>query len=330
MIRFHKKNILTTTLLAALALSLSACGDSDASAQGAGTDEQVVINFGSFATGTASRQVLYAEEAGYFDEEGIDLRIESQQSTASIAQLTATGDFDLSYLTFQPAMSAIASGIDVKVLSTVQNIEPGMQTLWVAKDSGIESLADLVENGGSIAVASVGGFQELLTREALVQAGLNDSQIEFVGISPSEMIAALERGDIAAAGLTPPSRAGALIDPDSQVVELYDFADTPSISGLAQGGLWANEDFLKENPEAIDGFMRAVERAAAELGEDPELDLQYLADLGNLEPDLAAEMVLESWVGDVSVEQTQEVIDLMVDHDMLKEGQVSADAIVAE
>src|SRR5699024_144919 len=127
----------------------------------------------------------------------------------------------------------------VKVLSTVQNIEPGMQTLWVAKDSGIESLEDLVENGGSIAVASVGGFQELLTREALVQAGLDDSKVEFIGVSPTEMIAALERGDVAAAGLTPPSRAGALIDSDSPVVELYDFADTPSLSGLAQGGLWA-------------------------------------------------------------------------------------------
>lgn len=330
MIRLRRRNVVATTLLASLALTLSACGQNDASAQDNGTDEQVVINFGSFATGTASRQVLYAEEAGYFDEEGIDLRIESQQSTATIAQLTATGDFDLSYLTFQPAMSAIASGIDVKVLSTVQNIEPGMQTLWVAKDSGIESLEDLVENGGSIAVASVGGFQELLTREALVQAGLDDSKVEFIGVSPTEMIAALERGDVAAAGLTPPSRAGALIDPDAPVVELYDFADTPSIAGLAQGGLWANKKFLDENPEAIDGFMQAVERAAEELEEDPALDLQYLAELGNLEPDLASEMVLETWVGDVSVEQTQEVIDLMVKHDTLKEGQVSADAIVAE
>jgi NitT/TauT family transport system substrate-binding protein len=326
----NRHPVTIAALMGAAALVLSGCSSPDTAPpeenEGSrpGAQETVTVAYGSFSTGTSARQVLYADEKGYFEEEGIELEVTTLMSTPSLASLLASGELDVATVSYQPAFNALAAGIDIRVLATIQAVQEGMQTVWVHEDSGIKSLEDL-EEGARFGIASVGGYGELLLRESMEQAGLSMDNITFTEVAPPEAAAALERGDIDAAHLPSPFAAAIMNAADSPLTRMYDFADTPTLTGMVQGGLWANGQFADENPDVVEGFLRAVERAAAELEADPELDVEYLARLGKLEPAIAGLMPLERWVGKVTTEDLEVVIDLMVEHGMLEEGAVNVD-----
>jgi NitT/TauT family transport system substrate-binding protein len=329
-----RHSVVLAALAGATALALSACSGSPdpvdpgaAPETGSGSGETTTLRYGSFSTGTGARQVLYADEKGYFEEEGIDLEVTTLQSTASLASLLASGELEVANVSYQPALNALAAGIDIRPLATVQALQDDMQTVWAREDSGVDSLEDL--EGTRFGVASVGGYGELLLRESLTQAGLNADSVTFTEVAPPETIAALERGDIDAAHLPSPFAAAVLNNPESPLTRVYDFAETPTLKGIAQAGLWANGAWANENPDAADAFLRAVERAAEELEADPALDVEYLARLGKFEPGIAERMPLEHWVGEVRPDDVQQVADLMVEHGMLEEGAVDVDDVVA-
>lgn len=306
-------------------LLLAGCGNSgdtsETGASGPSKDNPVTVKYGSFSTGTAARQVLVAQDKGFFADEGIHLEITTLMSTAALGSLLASGEVGVANLTYQPAFDALAAGIDIKMLSGVQAIQPGMQTVYARKDSGITSLKDL--KGKKFAVSSLGGYGEMLLAESLKEYGMSISDVTMVEVSPPETIGALERGDVDAAHLASPYRAAVKTNPQSPLTEVYDFYDTKALQSLGQSALVANGTWLEKNKGTADAFMRAVNKAAEFLNSNEEEDRVYLAKLGKFNPEQVKEIPLEKWVGgQTGKSQLQHVLELMD-----RNGQIESDSV---
>lgn len=315
--------------VAVSALMLAGCSASGASSENSGENsssaEPTTITFGNFGAGSASRFVMYAEELGYFADENLSVEFSSQTSTATLAQLLATGDLDMAYLSFQPAVDAREAGIDIRSVMVSQTLEPGMQTAWVNADSGIESLEDLASSGGRVALPSLGGYNEMLFQASFEDLGLSTDKIEFIQVAPNDSMGGLERGDIVATGPTPPNRAAELGKGDtSKLKEIWDFSETESLNGLYQGGVFANAKWADENPDALAAFERAVNRAVEEIAPQPELDLEMLIALSKIPVESSPYYTLETWIGAPDVNEIDRVLKLMTKYNMLEEGEVEA------
>ncbi|MFC7400952.1 ABC transporter substrate-binding protein [Citricoccus sp. GCM10030269] len=321
------KSQFRSALAVASVLLLTACSsttETGANSNADGGSAEGTVNYGSFSTGTGARQVLVAEDMGLFEDHGIDLEITTLMSTSALAQLVASGDADIANLTYQPAFNAMAAGVELRMLSGVQKLQDGMQTVYVKEDSGIESIEDL--RGKKIAVASLGGYGESMVAEALETAGMTLDDVTMVEVSPPETTAAIQRGDVDAGHLTPPSRAAVEAEDGQGLEMLIDFNSIPSLEGMPQGALVTSADYYEGHEDLIGNFMDAVDEAAQALEEDPEQDTKYLAELGKFEPSIAENIVLETWVGgETTREDLQRVVDLMVEHGQLQEGSVDLD-----
>lgn len=315
--------------IAVSALMLTGCSASEApsggSSEGGTSAESTKITFGNFGSGSASRFVMYAEELGYFADENLEIEFSSQTSTATLAQLLATGDLDLGYLSFQPAVDAREAGIDLRSVLVSQTLEPGMQTAWVNADSGIKSIEDLAATGGKIALPSLGGYNELLFQATFDELGLSTDKIEYIQVAPNDSMGGLERGDIVATGPTPPNRAAELGKGEaSKLREIGDFAESSSLAGLYQGGIFANGKWADANPDALAAFERAVTRAVEEIEPQAELDLEKLVTLAKIPEESAPHFALETWVGAPDVKEIDRVLKLMTKYKMLDAGKVEA------
>jgi len=319
------KSIKRLAAAAAALFLLAGCGAPQSSESA--EDGTTTVSYGSFSTGTGARQVLVADKLGLFEKQQLQLDTTTLMSTSALAQLVATGDAEIANLTYQPAFNALAAGVDLRMISGIQKLQDGMQTVYIKKDSGIGSIADL--KGKKIAVASLGGYGESMVAEALETAGLSLKDVTMVEVAPAETIAAIERGDVDAGHLTPPSRAALVAKGDSALEMLVDFNTIPSLKGMAQGALVTTTKYYEANRDVVDKFMKAVDEAAATLEKDPKQDTQYLAELGKFDTAVAENMVLEKWVGgETTKADLQRVVDLMVKHGQLQEGTVDLDAFM--
>jgi sulfonate transport system substrate-binding protein len=146
--------------------------------------------------------------------------------------------------------------------------------IMVSQDSDIQSIADLA--GKKVgAFAGSGGHAFLL--KALDEAGLTVDDIEFVNISPVDVMAALENGEVDAAVFTYQFIYAAEQTGEARVLRdsegLYRFALIYS----------ANKDFLTNYPELAKRFLKVNERMKNYIDENREAAYDTIAEATGVE-----------------------------------------------
>lgn len=304
-------------LAAASALLLAGCS-SPSSEETSGADgelETTTVRYGTFSTGLASREVLIAEELGYFEDAGLQVEFQNVATTAALIPLLASGQLDMAYLSYQPTFSALAAGVDLTLAGHTQDLTEGIQALYVATDSDFESVADL--EGKRIGVNAVGGFGDILVGEALATEGYTLDDVELVELNFSNMIGAIEQGEIDAGWLPSSFIAVADADPEERTRRLVDFSDIPSLTSLPQGGDIAAGAFQRENPNTVAAFVAAEKKAAEYLAENPEYDREQQVKIAGFPPAVGKLLGLVPYVGNVSVDDLEKVAELQKQYGQL-------------
>jgi len=174
-------------------------------------------------------------------------------ATSVALQGMASGDFDVSYMSFTALASAIVNGgIDIKVLSDISSWgSNGHQSveMIVKADSGINSAADL--KGKVLAVTARGtGFHYALLAH-LRKAGLKPSDYTIVEVGRAAMDAALREGRVdlivtAAPFLFTTEKKGGvkrLFTPEDAMGDIQSLI------------LVGSTPFLKKHPAAVKDFL---------------------------------------------------------------------------
>ncbi len=233
-----------------LALTTWATAEAQAQAKKALT-ELTVLAPGPSAVLTYS--FFVAEGEGYFRDEGLDAKWEAVDGSSQVLQAVAAGKAQIGRPGPGPILAARARGLDVVFL---YNLYPkSLFGLMAKKDSPYKTPGDL--KGKVIGVGTADGAEVAFIRPMLVDAGMKEGKdYTFLPVGDGGMAAAaFLRGDI---------EAYAASMSDAAVITRRGLAmrDLTPEKYLAYfgNGFVAMGSYIKQNPEVIKGFGRAMVR----------------------------------------------------------------------
>ncbi|MGE6605570.1 ABC transporter substrate-binding protein [Halomonas sp. NPDC076908] len=268
---------------------------------------------------------LMAAEKGYFAEEGLDVQIDSGSGSAGAINRVASGAYEMGFGDLNALIEFLAENPDGPGIQGVYIVYDGTPAaVFARKENGIESPADLA--GKTIAAPAFDtGY-----RAWGVFAAANDLAADAVAwqnVDPALRETLLTRGDVDAitgfyfTSLLNLEERG-MSEDDLTIMPFPDYG-VP----LYGNAIIASESFAEENPEAVQGFLRAFNRALGETIADPDAAIEYVKNrdgLINVEMEtrrlkLALESVVdtpdarEHGVGGVDEERLIEAIQLVAD-----------------
>lgn len=213
--------------------------------------------------GTAGKEtdaeVYYAQDMGFFKKAGLNVDIQTMPNGAAVAAAVASGALqvgDSNVLSISVArqknlpFSIFAPG----ALYTSTSPTTGFA---VAVAGPIRTPHDL--NGKTLAGVSLGGLDQLSMQSWLDKNGGDSTSVKFVELVPSQMIAALDRGTVAAVSLPDPILDAALTDKTVRVIG-YNY------DGIAKSflitGWFATNDWLAKNTDTARRFADVMAETA--------------------------------------------------------------------
>jgi NitT/TauT family transport system substrate-binding protein len=212
--------------------------------------------------------VFWAQEKGYFKAEGLDVDID--QGTGSSATITriASGTYDAGFG-------------DMNAIIQLAGTKPGEQPVMVymiynkppfaliAKTSSpIKTLQDVV--GHTMGTPAGGSAGQLFAPLAKLN-GIDPAKVSVTNMQPNLQEQMLINGQVdfsAVFTVTSYSNLiGMKVDPDKDVRWLF-FSDYGV--DLYSNGIMVSQKLLKEKPKAVEGLVRALNRAIIETAAAPD------------------------------------------------------------
>lgn len=316
-------------LLAASALLVTACGDSDSgsgSAAGGGDGGPATLRVSETA-GAPLYFLTYGYEQGFFEDAGVDLEISSSAGGATVIPQLVSGDLDVAGSNVVSAMIARSQGLPIQMVaagtSTSEEQDQDFSALMVTADSPAQSIADL--EGQTIAVNSLRNINDIVLGSMLEEAGLSYDSVQFVEIPFPDMAATVASGDVAAAMIIEPFITIA----ENQGLRIIGSPYWELRPGLQIGTYLMTEQMVAENPEAVEAFQEGVQATADAIAEDPDAFRAALPEMSQISPEVAQEVRINLWRGENERESLELIQGLMVQYGLIDE-ELDLDEVLAD
>jgi NitT/TauT family transport system substrate-binding protein len=192
---------------------------------------------------------------GFFKDEGLEINVEAVDGSSQVLQAMSAGMAQIGAPGPGPVLSARARGVDVVF---IYNLYPkALFGLVVKKESSYNQAGDL--KGKVIGVGTADGSEVSFVRPILDEAGMVEGKdFTFLPVGDGGMAAAaFERGDVVAYAAAVPDAAIM----EARGLKLREITPDKFLSYFGNG-FATMAAFMKENPKAIEGFGRALVRAA--------------------------------------------------------------------
>lgn len=299
-------------LAAATALALAGCTDSGAPAPedtDSGPSETYQVRIAALPIAETGA-IWAAQEAGIFDEYGIELEILPAQGGAQAIPALVAGDIDFAIGQPMGPFRASLAGEEVRILSNYANSLPSgedVNSVVASAASGITSWADL--SGKTVSVNSLGAAGDLTIRAAVEADGGDPSTINFVAVAFPDVPAQIEAGAIDAAWAPDPFRGMVVAAGGTDLGGPYQ----QSIPGLTVLTNFTLQKVIDENPGMVEAWNAAL-AAALEFAAGNE-DAVRAAIATNLDiPEAAAAgIVLPEFTADLSNAGLEDLVALAME-----------------
>lgn len=297
------KKLLALLLTAAMAVGLAACGSgaaapasseaapasSSAEAEPAPqqSGELRTVNFCLTRTAEVLEDTPFwvAQNMGYLAEEGLDLNMIETIGTTD-CKMVATGQADFGVPGPSLILQSIEQGLPIKVVMAYDAIN--IWGLCVRTDSPYQTFDDMKDAvnkyGHKLTVALGDASWESLVRPTLVAAGIDpDNDLEFV-VAGDNRFVQVEQGNLDIL-FTWPGEAYQLIGQNYPFV----YIDGNEVLQTNSNSIITNEDLIKNEPEVVRGFCRALAKgiyfvhynkeaaAAVSCNQWPNIDITWKA-----------------------------------------------------
>jgi len=264
--RIRRASALVT--VAALGLSLAACGSSDG---GGGGTQTTSIRIGYTADFSGSAALAVAEKQGLFAKQGLKPDLKVFTNGPLQIQAFGSGDLDVGYIgpgAFWLPQSGKAKVIAINQIGFADHLiaQPG---------KGIHTVADL--KGKKVAVPQ-GTSGDMIFRLALKQAGLSPKDVNVVNMDPSTVVTAFSSGAVDAAAIWYP-----LIDTIKKKVP--NFVDLSSDKKFYPkqtfpSAFVAGNSYVAKHSDTVKKFLKVIQQANDWIVKHPQqaekVDADYL------------------------------------------------------
>lgn len=272
--------VATTALLAALA-TLGACG-SDGADDEAGLDR---VSVGVVPIVDVAPLYL-GEEQGFFAEVGIDLEPQPAQGGAAIVPPVAAGRVDIGFSNLVSLMTATERGLDLVVVApasaTTGVVGDDYCAVVVPGGSAAEDAGDL--SGASVAVNTLGNIGTA-TIAAAVPASDPPAYVE---LPFPDMAGALDLGRVDAAWVCEPFLT--ITQEQGARPVLWNYAELSP--RLPVAAYFTSGDTAAADPDLVERFASAVERAHRYAEDNPAEVRRVLQAYTEVDPEVAEALVL--------------------------------------
>lgn len=250
----------TVTKLSALLMSalllLTGCGENTKSAVGE-NDDDFVLKI-AYNNSLCEAPIQMGVEKGFFEAEGLKFEM-VKADAAHMAEAIGSGQVDAGFGLLGKYLQPIDNGLDIKVTA---GIHTGCTKLLVPQNSDIKSVADL--KGKKVGTGGLGAAGTIITRRSLYHAGLNasldNSDVEFVVYSESDLAQALQKGAIDAIVLGDPKAS--IAERDYNLKTIIDTAKDDEYKNEYCCISFVTGDVAKNHPEVAEKFTRAIMKAS--------------------------------------------------------------------
>jgi len=217
---------------------------------------------------------VMAQEKGYFKAEGLDVEIDQGEGSAASIPKVASGTYDtgvgdinaiVDFSARRPAEAPVA-------VYMLNNVSPF--TVAVKKGSPIKSPKDF--EGKTIGAPNNDAALKLFPAFAKA-TGIDASKVTITNMAPNlrEQMLMRDQIDAAFGYVSTIAFSAKLIgmDPDKDLrfINYSDFG-----LNLYSNVIFFSKPFIKANPEAVKGFLRAVNKAIKEVVANPEAGMDAM------------------------------------------------------
>jgi NitT/TauT family transport system substrate-binding protein len=308
----------TAAVLAGALLAVSACGGSDetgADSGGSGSQADGELETTDITVGVLPladyAAVYWADENGFFEEEGLDVALQPLQGGPIGIQSAASGDVDFSFANTISTTIAQSTGVpvDIVVLSSALGDESNI--FVVPEDSPIQSIEDL--DGVTVGVNTTNNIGDVTFRNLAESEGV-EVEPNFVEVPFNEMIAGVEAGSIEV-GYTPEPFASAALAAGLRPV--VDLTAGPN-AGLAAAGFVAGEEFIAANPDTTAAFARALYAAGEDIAASEDEFRSWLPGIAQVPAEVAQTMKLPTFFSEPQPEELERVAELLANQGLIE------------
>jgi NitT/TauT family transport system substrate-binding protein len=237
---------------ALLALAISVAGP-------VGAQTLTTVHVGGVITDDLT-PVFYAEKAGYFKREGLDVQIVGATSGAAMAAAVLSGTYEFGKSSLLAAVNAHLRGLPLEVIAAGGTYDTKTQYagVSVAPDSTMSTGKDF--EGKTMGTPALNDLNQLVMSAWVDEHGGDYKTLKFVELPQSVSIGAIATHRVDAAVLLQPILADAIATKQVKVLgSAYD-AIAPRFVFVAY---FTSSDYAQKHPDIVAKFTRALYAAAA-------------------------------------------------------------------
>ena len=292
-------------LTAAMALSMAACGNSSAgtstteaaSTASESTTETQTDTASSEATeSTASNgdledfnivldlypnavhsYIYTAIEKGYYAEEGLDVNVRFPANANDALSLVAAGKAEIGMYYQQDVIQAVANqGTKIKSIGAI--VQSPLSVVLSLKDKNITGPENLV--GKTVGYGGT-ALSEAVVKSMMEYVGADASDVNLIDVG-FELMSSMTTGNVDAT-------IGCLVNHEVPQMEEegfdvnYFMADGYGIPNYYEEVFLANNEMIQQEPEVLEGFLRASKKGFEDFKNDPNGCLAILMNNQNEE-----------------------------------------------
>lgn len=223
-----------------------------------------------------------AEEAGYFEDAGLDVELVSSVGGLATVPAIEAGEIEFGGVDVMGAISAVEQGVPIRYINIPAFIESDspMEALMTDRDD-IQGAEDLV--GEQVAVNLSYNIEWVMLRRWLEQEGVDPDEVDIVEVPFPDMLEAVRSGTIAAAGFAEPFVTIA----EAQGLRNIGYFWADVVDSIAASGIVGDVEFMETYPETTRRFAEALERGIADVAGDEALSRELLQEYAGMDPELA-------------------------------------------
>ncbi|TFD19553.1 ABC transporter substrate-binding protein [Cryobacterium sp. TMS1-13-1] len=293
------KKSLLIGLAAASVLALSACSAGADTSAPAGSGTLTPVTVGVIPIADTAPLYLGLEQ-GFFEDEGLELTIETATGGAAIVPAVVSGDYQFGFSNLVSLMVANDKGLPLQVVNaavaSTGDVTSDFGAVIVKGDSPVETLADL--DGKTVSGNSLNNIVDTVMRSSIDRLGGDSASISFVEVPFPDASAAVENGQVDAAFVVEPFVTAAI--ESGQRVISYGYADFDV--NLDVAAYFSSAATVANDPELVTKFQTAMKKSLEYAQANPDAVRAIIATYTATPAEVLAKIVLPKFPTSFNVE----------------------------